>query len=120
MNHFFCGKGFYIFYFELKSDRDLIFKNGPYFFGSRWLYLNKWTPDFDPENGIPSAVPIWLRLPHMPFHCWGDDVLKRIDTLGKFIDRSKPRSSLYSCARICMEVDLEKGLPEEIKLKLDD
>jgi hypothetical protein len=43
MNHFFCGKGFYIFYFELKSDRDLIFRNDPYFFGPRGLYLNKWT-----------------------------------------------------------------------------
>jgi hypothetical protein len=54
MNHFFCGKGFYIFYFEHKEDRDLIFRNGPYFFGPRGLYLNKWTPDFDPENNIPS------------------------------------------------------------------
>jgi hypothetical protein len=121
MNHFFCGKGFYIFYFELKSDRDLIFRNGPYFFGPRGLYLNKWTPDFDPENDIPSAVPVWVRLPHLPFHCWGDEVLKSIgDTLGKYIDREEPRSSLYSCARICVEVDLEKGLPEAIKLKLDD
>jgi hypothetical protein len=27
---------------------------------------------------------------------------------------------MYSCARICVEVDLEKGLPEAIKLRLDD
>jgi hypothetical protein len=121
MNHFFCGKGFYIFYFEHKEDRDLIFRNGPYFFGPRGLYLNKWTPDFDPENDIPSVVPVWVRLPHLPFHCWGDEVLKSIgDTLGKFIDRAEPKSSMYSCARICVEVDLEKGLPEAIKLKLDD
>jgi hypothetical protein len=121
MNHFFCGKGFYIFYFEHKEDRDLIFRNDPYFFGPRGLYLNKWTPYFDPENDIPSVVPVWVRLPHLPFHCWGDEVLKSIgDTLGKFIDRDEPKSSMYSCARICVEVDLEKGLPEEIKLKLDD
>jgi hypothetical protein len=121
MNHFFCGKGFYIFYFELKSDRDLIFRNDPYFFGPRGLYLNKWMPYFDLENDIPSAVPVWIRLPHFPFHYWGDEVLKSIgDTLGIYIDREEPRSVLYSCARICVEVDLEKGLPEAIKLKLDD
>jgi hypothetical protein len=121
MNHFFCGKGFYIFYFEYKEDRDLIFRNGPYFFGPRGLYLNKWTPDFDPDNDIPSVVPVWVRLPHLPFHCWGDEVLKSIgDTLGKFIDRAEPKSNMYSCARIYVEVDLEKGLPEAIKLRLDD
>jgi hypothetical protein len=27
---------------------------------------------------------------------------------------------MYSCAWICVEVDMEKGLPEAIKLKLDD
>jgi hypothetical protein len=112
MNHFFCGKGFYSFYFEHKEDRDLIFRNDPYFFGPRGLYINKWTPEFDPENDIPSSIPIWVQLLHLPFHCWGDEVLKIIgDTLGKFIERVEPKSSMYSCARICVEFDLEKGLP---------
>jgi hypothetical protein len=112
MNHFFCGKGFYIFYFEHKEDIDLIVRNGPYFFGPRGLYLNKWTLDFDPENGILSIVSVWVRIPHLPFHFCGDEVLKSIsDTLGKFIDKAKPKSSMYSCVGICVELDLEKGLP---------
>ena len=62
-----------------------------------------------------------MRLPHFPFHYWDDEVLKIIgDTLGKFIDRAKPKTSLYSCARIFVEVDLEKGISEAIELKLDD
>ena len=57
----------------------------------------------------------------MPFHYWGDEVLKSIgDSLGKYIDREETISNLYSNVRICVEVDLEKGLPEAIKLKLDD
>lgn len=35
--------------------------------------------------------------------------------LGKYIDRAE-RSEQYSCAKICVEVDLEIGLPEAIKL----
>jgi hypothetical protein len=51
----------------------------------------------------------------------GDEVLKSIgDTLGKFIDTVEPKSTMYSCARICVEVNMEKGLPKEIKLRLDD
>ena len=112
MNHFFYGKGFYILYFDHKEDINLIFRNNRDFFRSRGLYLNKWTPHFDPENDIPSAILVWVQLSHLPFHFWGDEVLKSIgDTLGKFIDRDERKSSMYSCARICVEVDLEKGVP---------
>jgi hypothetical protein len=52
----FCGKGFFAFLFEKKEDRDLIFRSGPYFMGAHGMYLNKWTPDFSPENDIPSTV----------------------------------------------------------------
>ena len=71
-------------------------------------------PYFDPENDIPSAVPVWIRLPHFPFHYWGDEVLKIIwDTLEKFIDREEPKSSMYSCDRIYVEVDVEKGFRKQ-------
>jgi hypothetical protein len=33
------------------------------------------------------------------------------DSLGKYIDKYEPNPSMFSCARICVEVDLEKGLP---------
>ena len=38
-----------MFVFESTEDRDLIFRNGPYFMGPQGLYLNKWTTDFDPS-----------------------------------------------------------------------
>ena len=56
----FYGMGYFIFYFETKEDKDLIFRNGPYFMDMRGLYLNKWTLDFDPELDIPNVVPVWV------------------------------------------------------------
>lgn len=86
--------------------------------GPQGLYLNKWTPDFDPAVDVPSAVPIWVRLPNLPVHCWNCDSLKHIgNTLGKFIDRANNKDQ-YDCARICVEVDLEVGLPEAIKINV--
>ena len=41
------GRGFFIFEFISKEDRDLIFRNGPYFMGPQGLYLNRWNPDFN-------------------------------------------------------------------------
>jgi hypothetical protein len=91
MSATFCGKGFFAFLFEKKEDRDLIFRSDPYFMGARGMYLNKWTPDFSPENDIPSAVPVWVRLPFLPLHCWNDETIRSIgNSLGKYIDRAEP------------------------------
>lgn len=120
MSAAFCGKGFFAFLFEKKEDTDLIFRSGPYFMGARGMYLNKCTLDFSPENDIPSAVPVWVRLPFLPLHCWNDETIRNIgNTLGKYIDRVEPREGLQACARLCVEVDLEKVLPEAIQLNLD-
>lgn len=88
---------------------------------SRGLYLNKWTPNFDPEHDIPNAIPVWVRLPHLPLHCWGDESIHAIgNAVGNYIARSEPRDNMQACARICVEVDLGRGLPEAIKLKVDN
>ena len=103
----FCGKGYFTFIFEKKEDRDLIFRNGPYFMGPRGMYLNKWDLSFNPEKDIPKAVPVWVKLPHLPLHCWNDEDFRAIgNTLGKYIDKSEPKSPMFSYARICIEVDL--------------
>jgi hypothetical protein len=81
---------FFVFLFENKVDRDMIFRSVPYFMGARGMYLNKWTSYFSPENGIPSVVLVWVRLPFpppLPLHCWNDETLKNIgNTLGRYID----------------------------------
>ena len=78
--------------------------------------MNNWTPNFDPEAHIPMAVPIWVRLPNLPMHCWNPKLLNAIgNTLGRYIDMASLKDQ-YACARTCVEVDLEARLPEAIKL----
>jgi hypothetical protein len=110
------GRGFFVFEFISEEDRDLIFRNGPYFMGKQGLYLNKWTPDFDPLVDLPKEVSVWIRLPNLPMHCWDFESLQRIgNEVGMFIDRADNKGQ-YTYARICVEVDLEAGLPEAVKL----
>ena len=110
------GRGYFLFNFESKEDKELIFRNGPYFMGPQGLYLNGWTSDFDLEADIPKAVSVWVRLPNLPMHCWNPKSLQAIgNVLGKYIDMASPKDQ-YACARVCVEVDLEAGLPEAIKL----
>ena len=106
--------------FKEGEAKRLILRNIPYFMGPQGLYLNKWNPDFDPTQHVSSAVPVWVRLPHLPLNCWNPKTLEIIgNTLGKYIDRAE-RKDRYSCARICVEVDLEIGLPEAINRTISD
>jgi hypothetical protein len=66
---YFYNKYFYAFLFEPKEDHDLIFCNGPYFFGTRGMYLNCWTLSFDLELEVPCIVLVQVRLSHLPLHC---------------------------------------------------
>eukprot|EP00253_Pinus_taeda_P003918 PITA_03918 len=69
---------------------------------------------------VASIVPVWVRLPHLPLHCWGDDSVKAIENVvGKYIDRCEQKENMHACARICIEVDLGKGLSEAIKIKVN-
>jgi hypothetical protein len=114
------GRGFFVFSFSSKEDRDLVFRSGPYFMGSRGLFLAPWTLDFNPGAEITEA-PIWVRLPHLPIHLWGKRSLEDIgNKLGRFLDNAAPKGEQFTCARICVEVNLEKGLPKSIKLSLGE
>jgi hypothetical protein len=114
------GRGFFVFSFSRKEDRDLVFRSGPYFMGSRGLFLAPWTLDFNPGAEI-TAAPVWVRLPHLPMHLWGKSSLEDIgNKLGRFLDSVEPKGEQFTCARICVEVNLEKGLPEAIKLSLGE
>jgi hypothetical protein len=83
--------------------------------GAHGMYINKWTLEFSPENYIPSVVLVWVRFLFLLLHYWNDENLRNIDnSLGKYIDHDEPREGLQDCARLCVEVDLEKCLPEAI------
>lgn len=88
--------------------------------GPQGLYLNKRSPNFDPAQDLPTVVPVWVRLPHLPLHCWSQNSLQSIrNALGRYIDQA-PRKDQYSCAQIYVEVNLEIGLPKAIKLSVAD
>ena len=80
--------------------------------GNQGLYLNKWTPDFHLSINTPKEVPVWVQLPNLPIHCWSYHTLQRIGNgLGRFIDKTDNKGR-YTSASICVEGDLEAGLPK--------
>lgn len=64
-SYYFCGRGYYDFLFELKEDRGINFRIGPYFIGLRGIFLNFWTLNFDIEVDVLNFSSMWVWFPHL-------------------------------------------------------
>lgn len=117
-----CSKGFLVVQFDLKEDYQKTIEQGPWFWGRAGLFLTPWFPEFDANTMVVTKMPIWVRLPNLPIPFWHKPMLEDIgNLLGKFIknDTAQQDQGLYTYARICVEIDLSKGLPDRIQLKYE-
>lgn len=118
-----CSKGFFIVIFVDSKEYQIVLTGGPWFLGKAELFLTPWFPDFDPSKDVITKLPIWVRLPNLPAHLWHCVVFQAIgNSLGRFlaIDPSRGLKGLYTYGRICAKIDISKGLPDQITLKVGD
>jgi len=115
-----CSKGFFVVQFESQEDYQKILVQGPWFWGRAGLFITPWFPEFDADTMVVTKMPVWVRLPNLPLPFWHHEVLEDIgNRLGKFIisDEERREQGLFTYARICVEIDLSKGLPDKIQLQ---
>jgi hypothetical protein len=112
------AKGFFAAIFDSSDERDLVSISGSWFWGRAGFSMQPWTPDFDPTMASISSALVWVRLPSLPLHFWGDKSLESIGNgIGKFICKcpeAAPINSTFS--QIYVEMDFNKGFPAEIIL----
>jgi len=115
-----CSKGFFVVQFESMEDYQKVTMQGPWFWGRAGLFITPWFPEFDANTMVVTKMPVWVRLPNLPLPYWHHLVLEDIgNLLGRFIkiDKERQDKGLFTYARICVEIDLSKGLPDRIHLK---
>lgn len=69
--------------------------------------LKTWTPNFDFTAEVLRTVPLWVKLPNLPLHCWSSDSLSRLGSvLGVPIcaDELTTRQLMVSFARLLVEM----------------
>ncbi|GLJ39709.1 hypothetical protein SUGI_0811790 [Cryptomeria japonica] len=77
----FILKGFFVVLFEKHSERDRILNQENWFADKHAVYLQPWTPNFNP---IPLAVyscSKWVRLYNLSIEYWGEVFLEKIDKM---------------------------------------
>jgi len=119
----FCSKGYFVVLFDNPKHYEHALEEGPWFMGTTGLFLTPWFLDFDLASVVITKALVWIRLPNFPAHLWHLAVYRSIgNTLGRFLmgDSWREHQGLYTYARICVELDLSKGLPDQINLKINE
>ncbi|XP_070024832.1 uncharacterized protein [Nicotiana sylvestris] len=78
------------------------------------MWLQKWSPDFKPEEDLPVAS-TWVLLPGFPFHMHDCRYIKKLlSSVGTplVLDAATMGKTRSSMAKIHVEVDLLKPLPQ--------
>lgn len=110
-------EGYYIVKFASWADKHKISSGGPYFFGNRPLIMKEWSVGYKYKDDVLHTVPLWVRLPNLPLHCWSKDSLSRIGSLlgtPKCADEYTSNQSRISFARLMVEMDVSKPLPKSV------
>lgn len=73
--------GYFVLRFACAIDKKKVLADGPYFFNNRPVILKEWMENYKFKDDIVKTMPLWVRLPDLPLHCWGKDSLSRIGSL---------------------------------------
>ncbi|CAK8565025.1 unnamed protein product [Lathyrus sativus] len=118
-NMYFNDEGYFILRFKSFTDRDEVMLRGPYMLRNIPLLIREWRPDFKIKDELLRTLPIWVKLPQLPIVLWGDTSLNKIGSaLGNPImtDECTANRLRVSYARILVEMDITKELPQSITI----
>eukprot|EP01018_Ginkgo_biloba_P034296 Gb_38926 [translate_table: standard] len=117
------GKDYFGITFSSKEEKLKILKKGPWFMGGKGLSIYLWYPEFDPRKEIPSKIPIWVRLSFLLLHLWNLHTFALIgNCIGEFVIflDQRDRNIITTYTRICVNINITEGLPEDLKLVVGD
>lgn len=112
--------GCFLLKFRSHIDKDLIVMRGPYTIQNMSMVLRDWNPEFDFKRDTLRTFPVWVKLPNLPLHLWGDRSLGKIGSALEnplFTDECTANKSGMSYARILVEIDVTHKQRDCITIK---
>ncbi|XP_057791123.1 uncharacterized protein LOC131008250 [Salvia miltiorrhiza] len=117
------GKSFYTIKFATAEDTAAAQTNTAWDLSFGTIRLRQWVRFFDPYMEISSLCEVWMRIYHLPLEFWTLDVITGIGrALGTPIrvDGASTHGAMGNYARILLEIDLSRPLPETLLVDGDE
>ncbi|XP_074305736.1 uncharacterized protein LOC141640956 [Silene latifolia] len=112
-------KGWFSFKFDSEEAMNAVLRGGPWKIGSNSLVLKQCSPHFSCIMECVTIVPVWILFPDLDPYMWTDSILSKMASkIGKtlFADLHTTCKARLSFARILVEVDISKDLPDHIDI----
>ncbi|GLJ36998.1 hypothetical protein SUGI_0749510 [Cryptomeria japonica] len=110
----FIPKGFFVVLFEDGEDGNQILNQENWIANNHAIYLQPWSPNFDPIPLVVYSTSVWILLYNLPIEYWSEDLLEKIDrTLGTLLEVDfDDEDDLCKYARL--RITVVKKIPESI------
>ncbi|KAL2900665.1 hypothetical protein RDABS01_025747 [Bienertia sinuspersici] len=111
------GRGLLLVQFHTKEQCEAILSGDPQFFDSKPVVWKRREPDMEVHKDSIKVVEVWIRLPKLELKYWGTRCLTKLgDSIGQTIkiDTLTEQRERLAYARMMIEVDLGKELPDKI------
>lgn len=96
-------------------------ESGPWHVEKQYLVLRKWSIDFSYGQLNLHKLPLWLKLWNIPLSYYHREGISYVASgVGRplYMDKATARCSRLDYAKVCVEVDASKEIPERIKMRI--
>ncbi|XP_057808500.1 uncharacterized protein LOC131022977 [Salvia miltiorrhiza] len=117
------GKSFYTIKFNTAEDKSLVQKSTSWELPFGTMRLRECVRYFDPYKEISSLCEVWMHIYYLPLEFWTLDVITGIGrAMGSPIkvDGASARGAAGHYARILLEINLSRPLPEALLVDGDE
>lgn len=66
---FYHNDGYFVVRFNCVENTDEVLYSGPYTINNKPIIVKLWSANFDFQAEVLQTVPIWVKLPNLPFSC---------------------------------------------------
>ncbi|XP_057792272.1 uncharacterized protein LOC131009081 [Salvia miltiorrhiza] len=117
------GKGYFTLKFTSPEDFAVAFSKSAWRLRVGILFLQAWTPNFNPNKLESSTTQVWVRIFNLPHEFWHPEVLvgiaKHVGT-PLLVDGLSARALVGYFARVLVEMNLALPIPDSIDVQCDE
>ncbi|KAI0491984.1 hypothetical protein KFK09_026247 [Dendrobium nobile] len=113
---------FFLRKFTAVEDYDMVSAGGPWFLLGKSFILQRWDPKFQPKRDESAAIPLWIKILNHPLALWTPSGISKIASfigIPLYVDALTAKRTRLTFARVCVEVDKNSVLADEIPLEID-